>query len=266
MVFEQLFGASWMERKPFHSFILGVIYSIFGLVTASIIFGASTGLMAVAFTSILLIPSLNQLLQDEENVEIREKKYSIKLLFKDHRDIFEIYIFMFFGIFLVFSITSVILPQHALLRLFPAQLTVAGITGKSFSTDFFIGIILNNSIVLIATLVLSLVYGAGSILFITWNASAWGVIFGYFAHVAANDSGANPFMAFISILVPVLPHMITEATSYFSACIAGGVVSKAVLREKIGSEKFNHVISDALILAGVGIILVVVAALIEAFI
>ena len=83
MVLEQVFKEKWIEKKPRHAFILGVIYSIVGIFSARLIFGSNPGLMTVAFTSILLIPSLNQLLQHEENVEIREKKFHIKQLFND---------------------------------------------------------------------------------------------------------------------------------------------------------------------------------------
>jgi len=41
-------------------------------------------------------------------------------------------------------------------------------------------------------------------------------------------------------------------------------VSKAVLREKLHSEKFYHILTDALIFLSIGIALVVIAALIEA--
>ena len=106
MVFEQIFKTSWIEKRPRYAFLLGVFYSILGLASAYFIFGSNPGLMGVAFTSILLIPSLNRLLQDEENIEIREKKFSLKLLFKDHKDIFEIYTYLFFGVFFYFCFNT----------------------------------------------------------------------------------------------------------------------------------------------------------------
>ena len=263
MVFEQIFKASWIEKKPSSAFLLGVTYSLMGIVSARLIFGSSTGLMAVAFTSILLIPSLNSLLQYEENVEIRERKFNLWHLLKDHKDIFAIYFFMFLGVFLVYALTSVVLPNELTLTLFPAQLKVAGITGGAFNPGAFTSLIANNLLVLFVCLILSLIYGAGAILFITWNATVWGVIFGYIARESALIEGANPLASFFVILLPSLPHLITEAISYFSAAIVGGVVSKAVLRERIHSRKFYHVLTDALILLVIAIILVLVAAGIE---
>lgn len=264
MVFEQIFKASWIEKKPSSAFLLGVVYSLLGIVSARLIFGSSTGLMAVAFTSILLIPSLNSLLQYEENVEIREKKFNILHLLKDHKDIFAIYFFMFLGVFLVYALTAVVLPNQLTVQLFPAQLRVAGITGEAYAFGTFWSLVSNNILVLFVCLALSLIYGAGAILFITWNATVWGIIFGYIARESALMEGANPFVSFFIILLPSLPHLITEAVSYFSAAIVGGVVSKAALREKIFSKRFYHVLTDALIFLVIAIILVLVAGGIEA--
>jgi uncharacterized membrane protein SpoIIM required for sporulation len=264
MVLEQIFKTKWLEKKPRHAFGLGILYSIIGIISAMIIFPKSAAIMSVAFTSILLVSSLNQLLQTEENVEIREKKFNIKQLFKDHKDIFEIYIFLFLGIFLTFTLAALLLSFNATESLFSNQLAVAGLTGHAInSSNQFISILTNNLIVLLACFVLSLVYGAGSILFITWNASVWGIIFGYIAKTSAFVTGINPVVAFGQIFLPAIPHFLAESVAYFCAAIIGGVVSKAVIREKLFSKKFHHIITDALIFGGIAIILIILAAILE---
>lgn len=263
MVFEQLFKTTWIEKRPRHAFVMGVLYSLLGIISARLIFGTDPGLMTVAFTSLLLIPSLNILLQDEENVEIREKKLSIHMLVKDHKDIFEIYVFLFLGIFFTYALLSVILPSSSTGYLFKPQLSIGGLSGEAFNPSIFTSIVLNNLKVLMVCFLLSLIYGAGSIMFLTWNASVWGSILGFMAQQSAFQLGQNPVTYFIASLVPILPHLITEAVSYFSASIAGGVVSKAVIREDLFSKKFNHILTDALIFVALGFILVVIAAVIE---
>ena len=262
MVLEQLFRLRWIERKE-HAFFLGFIYSLIGLLSAMFIFPASVGLMSVAFTSLLLIPSLNLLLKMEENVEIREKKLSLGQLFSDHKDIFKVYIFMFLGVFLAFSITSLLLSEVNLQQMFASQLRSAGIHGLAIIQDPLLRLILNNLLVFFVCFVLSLVYGAGSVLFLTWNASVWGVAFAFFVKQTSFAIGANPFYEFTSSILPFLPHMTTEALAYVSAAIVGGVVSKAVLREKIFSRRFHHIITDALIFIIIGMFLVVIAGFIE---
>ncbi len=262
MVFEQLFKLKWIERKE-HAFFLGFLYSIVGMVSAKLIFPANVGLMSIAFTSVLLIPSLNTLLRMEENAEIREEKLSIKQLFKDHKDIFKVYTFMFLGIFLAYSLASLISSELSIEKLFAAQLRGAGIKGLAVSQDPLYGLILNNLLVFAVCFILSFIYGAGSILFLTWNASVWGVVFGYFVKQASLMTGRNPVMEFISSILPFLPHMATEALAYISAAIVGGVVSKAVLREKLFSKKFRHIITDAMTFLLIGFILVIIAGIIE---
>jgi uncharacterized membrane protein SpoIIM required for sporulation len=244
-------------------FMLGIIFSLIGIISARLIFPSNISMMSVAFTSLLLIPALARLLQDEENVEIREKKLSLKLLLKDHKDIFEIYFFLFMGVFVVFLLASFFLPTFTVLSVFSSQLNVAGITGFAFNVTFFWSILKNNLIVILACLLLSLVYGAGAVLFITWNATVWGVVFGFVARQATLTTGANPFVAFGMLVLPAIPHLVTEAVAYFSAAIAGGVISKAAMREKLGSKKFKHILTDALILIGLGIALLVIAAAVE---
>ncbi len=265
MVLEQVFGEKWIERRGWHALILGIIYSIVGIISAKLIFGSNPGLMSVAFTSILLIPSLNMLLSNEENLEIREKKFSIRQLFIDHVDIFETYLYLFLGILIVYAIVALVYPHDQVASLFAPQLKVAGITGNAAMFGQFASILKNNIIVLVVCLVLSLIYGAGSILFITWNASVWGVVFGYFARESAMIQGKSVFVAFGLMMLPILPHMITEAISYFLAAIVGGVMSKATLREKMFSKEFHHIITDGMMLLGIGFMFVILAAYLEVY-
>lgn len=263
MVLEQLFKLQWIEKKE-HSFFLGLIYSMVGLISAKFIFPSNVGLMSVAFTSILLIPSLAVLLRMEENLEIRENKLSLRLLIKDHKEIFKVYLFMFLGVFSAYILTTLILSEATIKELFATQLKSAGIRGLAAFSNSLYGLILNNLIIFVVCFVLSLVYGAGSVLFLTWNASVWGVAFAFFVRQASAVSGIGTISQFVTSILPFLPHMTTEALSYVSAAIVGGVVSKAVLREKLFSKKFNHIMTDALILLVLGLFLVVLAGLIEA--
>lgn len=258
MVLEQIFKLQWIEKKE-HAFTLGFIYSVIGLISARLIFPSSMGLMSVAFTSIMLIPSLNTLLKLEENVEIRENKLSIKQLFKDHKDIFKVYIFTFLGIFLAYGLFSLFFPQ-SVPQMFSSQLNAAGIRGFAAFSGHLLSIIKNNITIFSVCFILSLAYGAGAILFLTWNASVWGIVFGYFA---PHSAGTNLIAGFAYSLIPFLPHMTTEALAYISSAIAGGVVSKAVLREKLNSKKFRYILTDALIFLVLGLILVVIAGILE---
>ncbi len=80
------------------------------------------------------------------------------------------------------------------------------------------------------------------------------------------EATGSKLAAFSSYILPILSHTITEALAYVSAAIVGGVVSKAVLREKLFSKKFHHIITDALMLLAIGIVLVIIVGLLETYV
>jgi uncharacterized membrane protein SpoIIM required for sporulation len=262
MVLEQLFKLKWIERKE-NSFILGFAYTLIGILSAYLILPSYLGLISIAFVSILLIPSINKLLSMEENVEIREKKFNFFHLIRDHLDIIKVYFYLFLGIFFAYFVITFIIGPFNSATHFSSQLHLSGVVGQATGTGFFQSIVLNNLRVFIAAFVLSFFYGAGSILFLTINASTWGVTFGY---MISNLTSSSNTLTVVSYLLPVLPHTFTEALSYVLAAIVGGIVSKAVLREKLFSKKFMHVVTDALLFLGLGIALVIIAGAIEVFV
>lgn len=271
---EAIYTPNWLLEKPRYGFLLGLVFSIFGIFSAKIIFGSNPGLMSVAFTSMLLMPILAKLMSITESKEIREEKFSIRQLIKDHEELFMIYTYIFLGIMATYSFFTLVWTKDFTQLMLEPQLKVAGLSGMAYgdiSGDainrlMFGSILINNLKVMIVCFLLSFFFGAGSILFIAWNASVWGSVFGFVAKMSAINSQTNPFLGFASLMVPVFPHMITEAISYFSAAIVGGVVSKAIMKEKWGSERFKHVLTDSLLFLVLGFILVFLAAYLEVFI
>ena len=206
-MFEQIYSEKWLTKKPQYAFLLGLFYSLLSMVTALILFPGNPSLAAIAFTTIAIVPSLNRLLQLEENAEAKFKKFSLRKLFSAHKDMMKIYFFMFFGILLTFSAFSIILPNLARQHLFSSQLSIYQrmiIDGSGAAATFqqgFFSLLENNLKVLVIFLILSFIYGAGSVFLLTWNASVWGAIFGYIAHQAATAQGISPFIAFLSLFL-----------------------------------------------------------------
>ncbi|MFH1072647.1 MAG: stage II sporulation protein M [Nanoarchaeota archaeon] len=281
MVFEQIFGARWLEKKSGITFLLGFIYAELGIISAILIFPEDPSLISIGFISLLILPSLNQLLSMETNQNLREKKLSLRLLFKDHSDILKVYACLFLGILLAYGLFALLLPNQNTEKLFSTQLDMyyqnrgeakTAVVGSAFgmfntacsgkSCEFF-SILLNNLKVVLVCLIFSLVYGAGSILFLTWNASVWGTIFGYVTK--KSQYIIYNLYYFTTTMISVFPHMITEAMSYLMAVFAGGIISKAVIREKFDSKKFDHVLLDGVIIFGLAILLLFVAAWLEVY-
>lgn len=258
---ENILKPDWLEKRPRFAFIIGFVYSLIGILAALIIFPKSQGIASIAFLSLLLVPSLNSILRIEEIQDTKSRGFSIKKVLNDHSDVIQVYLLLFLGIFLAYGLFSIRFPELLVSGLFDSQLMIIGITGNAANggLDFY-SIFINNFKVLTIFLILSLIMGAGSVLFLAWNASVWGVIFGYVA-VRSGDA----FNTFSVTFFKVTPHMIAEAASYFFAIVAGGIMSQAVLREEVGSAKFSYVMKDGFVFITISILLLIIGVLLEVY-
>lgn len=261
IMLENMLKPDWLENRPRFAFIIGLVYAILAILAAYWIFPKSQGIASIAFLSVLLVPSLNNILKIEEIQDTHERFFSIRRAFRDHSDVLEIYFLLFLGIFFAYALLSVRFPSILVSGIFDNQLRVIGVTGGATLTSGFWSIVANNLKVIFIFLVLSLVLGAGSIMFLAWNASVWGIAFAYMA-----THWGNAFNNFSSIFVRVMPHMLLEAGAYFFAIIAGGIMSQAILREKIGSKKFNYVLKDGMLFLLCGLVLLILGALVEVYV
>lgn len=273
MVLEHIFPEDWLEKKGRYAFLLGIIYSIIGILLASILFPGDPALVAVAFTSLLLLPELYKIFSIEERKESIEQKVSLSALWRDDIDVVRIYIFLFLGILLVYALGTILLPHMQTNLLFREQLEIRfgqGFTGQAvsgiFSSDLFYSLLSNNFLVLIACFIMALLTGDGAIFLITWNASVWGTIFGLTAKNAAVFAGKHPLYFLGIIMLVVFPHMILEAISYFLAAISGSVISKDVILEKFASDRFFEVFGFNLYLLLFGLLFLLLGAIVETFV
>ncbi len=278
MVLEHIFPEDWLERKGIYAFLLGIGYSIIGLLIASILFPGDPALVAVAFTSMLLLPELYKIFSIEERQESVAQKVSMRDLWRDDIEVVRIYIFLFLGIMLVYSVGTIMLPQLESNSLFREQLEIRfgqGFSGNAiagqatagiFSSALFYTLLSNNFLVLMACFILALLAGDGAIFLISWNASVWGTIFGLTAKTAATVSGQHPLSLFALVMLIVFPHMILEAISYFLAAISGSVISKDVLLEKFASNRFFEVFGFNLYLLLFALFFLIMGAIVETFV
>ena len=273
MVLEHLFPEDWLEKKGRYAFLLGVIYSIIGLVIAKVLFPGDPALVAVAFTSLLILPELYKIFSIEERKESVERGFSLRTLWRDDIEMVRIYVFLFLGILIVYSVGTMILPEMQTNNLFREQLEIrfgqgfAGqATGGAFSGALFLDLLSNNFLVMLACFVMALLTGDGAIFLITWNASVWGTIFGITAKGAGIFAGKHPFVYFGLIMLIVFPHMIIEALAYFLAAISGSVISKDVILERFASDRFFEVFGLNLYLLLFALIVLVLGAVVETFV
>jgi len=279
MVLERLVPENFAEKKLWYAFFFGILYSIIGIIIASLLFPADPSLVAVAFTAILLIPTIRKLYSIEERQLKAERKFSFKALWKDENDFIKFYLLIVLGIFIVYSISALILPSFQINSLFREQLELRGagavdgkaisIGGMAFSQNLFWSLIANNVIVLAACVIMSFLTGDGAIFLLTWNASLWGTIFGVTARNAGFVSNQHPLILLGLILLIVLPHAFLEMFAYILGAISGGLMSSDIELEPGESKSDQYqgrFWKAAFWILIIAVIVVIIGALVETYV
>lgn len=235
MVLERVFPTKWIEKHVFSSFILATCYSIISLVLARFIFPENTGIVSLVFLSLLLAPSLRNILREEEQAEEQETTFSLKQLYKDNQKLIKTYAGIFMGVFSTYFITTALLPILGIQSniFVQEQLFVnPALAGRAWSgSGIFLDILANNWLVLAVAFLLALLIAEGAVFFIAWNASAWGAVFGYRALAASLNLQEPVITVALTLLVIVLPHTILEGTAYILATISGSVISTEAIKQ-----------------------------------
>lgn len=263
MVFEQLFKFKPLKASSFNIFIMGFIFSELGILSALFVFPNLAGLMSIAFTAVITIPYLYNLLM-QEKTEIRKSTFFLRSIVENNKIIFKSYILLFFGIFLSYVIYAIFLPEFNLFTLFENQLKFLFLSGSAVQPGSFTGILFNNFTVLIIFFVFSILFGVGSVLFLTWNASVWGTILGYLIKTASQATH-NIVQSFLVTFFKFLPHLITEASAYLLAIISGLIISQTFITVDIKSERFDYTILEGIVVLGFSLLLLIIAAYMEVY-
>ncbi|MFH1133348.1 MAG: stage II sporulation protein M [Nanoarchaeota archaeon] len=268
MVLEQLYAVDFLRRKPGFAFVLGFSYAVIGIAFALFIFPESPSLVAVAITTILLMPTLFKLISKEELEESGESHLNFGRLYHDNWHLIKVYLFIMMGTELAFTLFSLMFHPAAVSHIFRAQIAIqkgyAG--GLYFSTPLFFDILLNNLKIFVICFLISILLGNGSIFLLVWNSSVWGTIFGDLARTAATIAGKNPFIYYTLIFISTLPHGILEILAYVMATIAGSMISQTIYKEQAFSDKMSIVLIYNLTLFWVGLMLLVLGALVETYV
>ena len=263
MVFEQFLDSDKVKKHSLFIFGLGIIYVMVGYIVSAYFFQESVSIAVLFTTTLLLVPSIYVILNIEEKIE---SKAGIKRFFYNHKDIFKIYLFLFIGIFFAFLVlgffsTDVFDYQMDFLEnrgdITPETIDQFAETEYSPAFSDFTALISHNLFIIILAFVLSIFYGAGALFLIVLNASVFAAFIVHVIKTAGNS---------VSTLLLFLIHLIPELSGFLVAAIAGGVISRAIMREKFGSRGFKNVMKDALILLLISAGLIIIAAFLELFV
>ncbi|MBN2458325.1 stage II sporulation protein M [Candidatus Woesearchaeota archaeon] len=274
MVIESFITPMKAEKRPWQMMLLGVFYSSVAIMFSYIISPNNSSMLMVFFTVMACMPIIYNTIKYEESKD--EKGLSEVRLLKEHYRALEVFIFLFLGITLSFSVWNIVLPESISLNLFSAQFeTMQSVNANATSmSGRFFGIFMNNLEVLFWCTAFSFLYGLGAIFILTWNASVIGFAIAKFikSNLAnlAQQLGAVSTAGYIQIyscgyFVRYLPHGLLEIAAYFMAGLAGGILSVAVIRHRLGTKGFMDIVFDSADLLLISFIVIFIAGLVEVF-
>ena len=246
MVLERIISVKKVETNPYYAGFFGVIITLIAILVGYRVFENNAGMAALAFIVIGSLPFLRKLISIEESEEATANTF--KKAFARNRKIIEIFFYFFLGVSAVYFILSMIFPNLGELLFTEQHKVFSGSINYSLENSDLLPILKNNLNIIILSLVLSLLYGAGAVFIISWNASVLGT---FLAHKG------------IPAMFTYLPHASIEFVAFFMAAIAGSIISEAIEKKDYRGNRFRNILRDAGLLVVLSAILIVVAAIVE---
>jgi len=269
MVLESLVSPEKAEKNPMSMVIYGFIFTSISIILSLLIFREEASMVAVFLTVMISIPLVYSTMKFEEDEDL--KINNERALMKQHWKALKFFIFLFFGFIIAYSLWFIILPQETTQSLFSTQLnTISTINSKIsgnllVSSGILFKILMNNLKVMLFCLFFSLFFGAGAIFILTWNASVIGAAMGSFATEKLAVFGTH-FISLPLSLFRYMTHGVFEILAYFTAGLAGGIISVAIINNDLIGNYKSKILKDAIDLILLSVAFLIGGAIVEVFI
>jgi len=224
-----------------------------------------------------LIIVMSRTLRIEEEKYFRE--HEERFLIKEHSEALSMFIYLFLGMLMSYSLWATFLPDDMLGVIFDVQL---GYLERGNIDNFgsilenipeLSSILINNFRVLFLCILFSFLYGAGAIFILTFNASIIGVYIGMFIRNSIATGADITHIGFLynyfhsaSIGFSCLIHGIPEISAYFLGALGGGIISVAVTNHDFRTDEFRHIVKDSVDLILLSCLVLIIAAVIEVYV
>ncbi|MFA7707800.1 MAG: stage II sporulation protein M [Candidatus Pacearchaeota archaeon] len=279
---EMLISPARAERHPWEMFFIGAFYATISLFLVKWIFSPDpvlskySGILIVTFCVMFSISFIYYTFKFEEEKDLQVTGF--RRLLVEHNNAILTFMFLFLGFVIAFSFWYIVFPTGN--QYFTAQIETYcminkpadfnecvssyGVAQISKTTAFLtskekiVNIFANNIYVLIFTLVFSLIFGAGAIFILAWNASVISSAIG----ISASGNLLHLPLALMKYMI----HGIPEIAAYFIGALAGGIISVAVIKHDVHTEKFWVILQDSLNLVIISVVVLFIASLIEVFV
>lgn len=277
----------WFEQKSITPNSLEIIVQAIIFVSIAVAGVHLIGLQqaATAFLFLIGLPSIPFLLKVFQcEIEVEEKKDKVlgSSTLARHYNALRVLSAFFFGLVIAFTFWYLFLPPQTNSYFFGVQVqelrSVQGVFNDSSqglavaSNVAFETIFTHNLQVLLFIIIFSLVYGAGAMFILIWNASVIGVFLGEFSKSYVIGQGAALTGLFggqvtgIGLgLLGILPHGIFELLSYLTAALAGGILSAAIIRGDTKEKVFLYIVYDTAKLFAWAVAFLAIGAFLESY-
>jgi len=276
---ESIVNPKRLEKGPLKMLLVGLIYASLSLLLVKWFFSNDpvlyefAGILVVTFSVMFSLPFMYFLIKTEEEED--EQIEGFFGVWKMHKDAVYAFMWLFLGFVIAFSFWFIILQDS---NLFNAQIGTyctinspgniencisqfsfeSSFTGAATNEARFLQIIVNNVYVMIFTLIFSLIFGAGAIFILAWNASVIAAAIGIFGSYKIVDIPLG--------LARYMIHGFPEIAAYFITALAGGIFGVGVIRNGVRSKIFLRVLENSIILIFIALIILFLAAVIEVYV
>ncbi len=285
MVLEAIIGEANVRKHPVLIFFVAFLVSVGGIIAAYQVFQSYSSVLATAFITIGLVPIIHNVFAREQYDEIMHRK-SAATFFARHFNVIMLYVWIFVGVVFAFAVVYSLSPAELRTTLFSEQINafcsisdsancVGGVPNSivaNFSASAFdscknpntrevfscsLYVFENNTRVLIFVLILSLLYGAGAIFIIVWNASILGIFFGELFLMGAH-------IVWIGFLQSMLiGHGPPELFGYIFAALAGTLLSAMISRGTFLKSEVFIILKDVAFLTFLAFFSILYGAVVE---
>ena len=277
---ESLINPKRAEKGPWKMFFIGLVYGALSLLLTHWFFSADpvlskySGMIVITFCVMFSLPFMYFTTKREEKQD--EEIEGFFKVWKTHGDAIYGLMFLFLGFVVAFSLIYIVLQDN---NLFNAQVETYCMinnpgniddctarysfdqmtyTGAATKEMRLLSIIENNIYVMIFTLIFSLIFGAGAIFILAWNASVIAAAIGIFTKYNISEVPLG--------ILRYMIHGFPEIAAYFITALAGGIFGIGIIRNGFKEKKFLRVIENSVVLLFIAIIVLVAAALIEVYV
>ncbi len=274
MLLDALITPKMAERYPWIMIIIGMFYTFLAILISYFIQKDNASILMVFLTVVACMPFVLRMIRYEENKD--EKTDNEVFLLKEHSKALAVFMFLFIGMSLAFSIAKLTLPAETSSIVFKSQTDAINKINGHFTNNSsaFQRIVINNLGVVFICTIFSFLYGLGAIYILTWNASVLGNAIGDFLlsnirNIAnAGEIGILNYIHVFSCgyFFRYMIHGFLEILGFFTAGLAGGIICIAIVKHTFGTKRFANVVFDSADLLLISIVITIIAAFIEVWV